>query len=148
MSTHKARARVYPVLENPIDGFDANPESGAALAHVIEVVPELSALLDFYSPDPKEIAVEVGMVSPHEEDGADDLDEVDFGPEEWFEPSVGLAAVQNALNALNADSHAISNALYDPALKQADVMGDLESIEQVLLLAQQYETRFRLAMDK
>lgn len=148
MSQHTPIARLYPVLEHPIVECEPSPATGASLARVIEAVPALSPLLDFHTPDPKEIAVEVGMVHPREEDGLADLEEIDFGPDDWFEPSVGLMAVQNALNTLKADPRAISNAIYDPQLKPADVISDLKDIQQTLLLAQQHETRFHFALEK
>ena len=86
-----------------------------------------------------------GWSRPHEEDGADDLAEIDFGPAEWFEPSAGLAAVRQALAAVRDDPRSVAAAIYDPGLRAEDVIADLEAIEQVLVLAQQRETRFHFA---
>ena len=138
-------ARITPVLEHSIEGFAMNPKTGEALARVIEAHPALSALLDFVSVDPAEIALEVGMVYAYEEDGADDLREIDFGPAEWFESSAGLAAVQQALRAVREDPDSIAAAIYDPGLRPEDVISDLEVIEKVLVLARLHETRFHFA---
>ena len=135
---------LYPLLEQPIEAFDFRG-NGQALARVVEAHPALESLMDFYSPDPRQMALEVGMVSPLEEDGADDLDEIDFGPQEWFEPSLGLAAVRQALTTVRADPHSITEALYEPDIRPEEVISDLESMEQALLIAQQHETRFHLA---
>jgi hypothetical protein len=136
---------IYPVLEHPIDGFEPGSVSGRALARVVEAHPALAPLLDFHSVDPLQIALEIGMVSPHEEDGADDLEDIDFGPPDWFEPPVGLAVIGRALNALRADPQGLERAIYDPGLRAADVVADLEAFEQTLLLARQHETRFHFS---
>lgn len=139
--------RIYPVLEHTIGGPTESEKSGIALARIIEAHPALVPLLDFYSADPMEIAVAVGMVSPHEEDGEDDLNEIDFGPEEWFEPSAGLTAVRQALDTLRNDPQSIQRVLYAPDLHPKDVIADLEAIEQALQMALQHETRFHFALD-
>ena len=136
--------RLYPVFEHPFE--DGASDAGMALARVVEAHPALAPLMDFHSPDPAQIAREVGMVYPYEEDGEDDLEEIDFGPEEWFEPSIGLAAVRQALDAVRADPGSIAAAIYAPGLRPAAVLADLEVMEQALVYAQQHETRFRLAL--
>jgi hypothetical protein len=142
MNQHKA---LYPVLEMPTEGFDLR-NTGYALARIVEAHPALEGLMDFYSPDPVQMALEVGMVSIGEEDGIDDLAEIDFGPAEWFEPAVGLAAVREALRVLRADPRSIAAALYEPDIQPQDVIADLEVIEAALLIAQQQEIRFHLAI--
>ena len=137
--------RLYPVLEHPVEGFTFT--SGSALARVMEAHDDLSPLLDFYAPDPKQIAIEVGMVYPYEEDGADDLDELEFDPPEWHEPAVGLAVIRHALHAIRERPKSIGEAIYDPGLTPEAVLADLEAFEEALLLVRQHETRFRLAMD-
>ena len=139
--------RLYPVLEHAAADSAGPPGLGLALARIVEAHPALAPLLDFQTVDPREIALAVGMVSPHEEDGADDLAEIDFGPAEWFEPSAGLAAVRPALRAVRDDPRSLAAALYDPGLRPDDVLADLEAIEQVLVLAQQHETRFHFLLD-
>jgi hypothetical protein len=136
-------ASLYPVLEHPIEGLDVRTVSGHALARVVELHPALMALLDFYSADPAEIASELGMISPHD---AEDLNELDLGPEEWFEPTAGLVTVRQAREVLVADPGSLAAAVYDPRLRPADVITDLEAIERVLLQAQQHETRFHFSM--
>lgn len=139
--------RLYPVLEQIVPGADLDPAVGAALARIAEAHPALSPLLDYACVDPAQIAIEVGMVYPYEEDGADDLNEIDFGPVEWFEPAVGLNAVRQALNAVRADPQSLARALYDPTLRPEAVIADLEALEQTLLLAQQQETRFHFVIE-
>ena len=136
--------RLYPVFEHPVEGDTS--EVGAALARVAERHPALVPLLDFHSPDPAQIARAVGMVYAYEEDGEDDLDEIDFGLEEWFEPPAGLAVVRQALRAVRDDPGSIPAALYDPGLRPEAVIADLEAIECALTRALQHETRFRLAL--
>ena len=137
--------RLYPVLEHPVEGFTFT--AGAALARVIESHDDLSPLLDFHAPDPAQIAIEVGMVYPYEEDGAEDLAELDLGQPEWHEPAVGLAAVRYALSAVRDRPESIAEAIYDPGLRPQDVLADLKALEAALESARQHETRFRLAMD-
>jgi len=138
-------AKFYPVLEQPVVGAEtAIP--GKALARVLEAHPALSPLTDFVSVDPTEIALAVGMVYPYEEDGAEDLQDIDFGPPEWYEAILGLAAVRNALNAVRVEPGSIAAAIYDPGLRPEDVIADLEAIERALLLAQQHETRFHFTL--
>lgn len=139
--------RLYPVWERPIEGFEFSAASGVALARVVEAHPALAELLDFQCVDPHEIAVAVGMVYPYEEGGAEDLADIDFGPGEWYEPALGLAEVREALRAVHDDPQSIAAAIYDPGLRPADVLADLESLEQALLLAQQHETRFYFSLD-
>jgi hypothetical protein len=139
-------ASLYPVLEHPIEGFNVRTVSGKALARVVELHPALMDLLDFYSADPAEIASELGMISPHDPEDADDLNELDLGPEEWFEPTAGLVTVRQAREALVADPGSLAVTVYDPRLRPADVIADLEAIERVLLQAHQHETRFHFSM--
>ena len=137
--------RFYPVWEHPMED-DVSDVSGLALARVVEAHPALTALMDFHSVDPREIALAVGMVYPYEEDGADDLEDLDLGLREWYEPSLGLAAVHHALRAIQDDPQSLAAAIYDPGLRPADVITDLEAIEHSLRLARQHETRFHFAM--
>lgn len=136
-------SRLYPILENStVDAVDEGV--GRSLAKVIEVHPDLEPLLDFYGPDPIEMAHEIGMVHPLEEDGDDDLTGIDFGPDEWHEASVGVTVVQRALDGLRADPSSIGRYLYDPTLRQEDVVDDLSAILAALEDARDREIRFRL----
>lgn len=139
-------ARFYPVLEQPVACFDKDSLAGTALARVVEAHPGLAILMDFVSVDPTQIALAVGMVYPYEEDGAEDLQDIDFGPMEWYEAILGLAVVRRALNAIRQEPDSIAAAIYDPGLRPEDVITDLEAIERALLLAQQHETRFHFAL--
>ena len=87
------------------------------------------------------------MVYPYEEDGSDDLDELDFGPSEWFEPPAGLAALERATAALRDAPESLAAVLYDPALRPADVLADLDALTQALRAALQQETRFHFLLD-
>ena len=135
-------ARIYPFFETPIDGLPEDASVGFALARVIEAHPALAPLLDFCAVDPHQIAVEVGMVYPYEEGGLADLDDLDFGPDEWFEPSAGLPVLARAIAAVRDDPRSIAAAIYDPGLRPADVLTDLEAIAALLEAARQHETRF------
>jgi hypothetical protein len=137
-------ARIHAIFETPFPGSADDPTVGLALARVIEAHPALIPLLDFCAVDPHEIAVAVGMVYPYEEDGLEDLDELDFGPDEWFEPVAGLAALDRAIAAVQADPGSIAAAIYDPGLHPADVLADLEAMAAQLEAARQHETRFHL----
>ena len=139
--------RIYPELETPIDGLPADSTHGFALARVAERHPALLPLLDFCAVDPQEIAVAVGMVYPYEEDGLDDLAEIDFGPAEWFEPVVGLAALAQAAEAVRAAPESLAASLYDPALRPADVLADLAALTEALQAALQHETRFHFVLN-
>jgi LPS sulfotransferase NodH len=90
------------------------------------------------------MAHEIGMVHPQEEDGADDLADIDFGAWEWHEASTGIAVVERALSTLRSDPSSVSRHLYEPALKQDDVIADLESMLSILVDARDREVRFRL----
>ena len=138
--------RFYPVLETQVAGFDGASLPGTSLARVVEAHPVLALLTDFVSVDPVQIALAVGMVYPYEEDGADDLQDIDFGPPEWHEAALGLAAVRRALDAVRDDPGSIAAAIYDPGLRPEDVLADLEAIARALLLAQQHETRFHFIL--
>ena len=134
-------ARLYPVFEMPL--MDADTSAiGFALARIAEAHPALTPLLDFCVVDPHQIAVEVGMVYPYEEDGLDDLHEIDFGSPEWFEPSAGLPVLARAIAAVRDTPESLAAAIYDPSLSPADVLADLEAIESLLQAARQHETRF------
>ena len=134
--------RIFPKFETPTDGLAADAQTGFALARVIEAHPALIPLLDFCAVDPLQIAVEVGMVYPYEEGGLDDLDDLEFEPMEWFEPVAGLAAVERAIAAVRDTPHSLAAAIYDPSLRPADVLADLEAIRALLQAALQHETRF------
>ena len=139
------KASFTTVLEQPVAGFEGSDAPGTALARVVEAHPVLVELTDFVSVDPTQIALAVGMVYPYEEDGAEDLQDIDFGPPEWYEAGLGLSVVRRALEAVRAEPGGIAAAIYDPGLRPEDVLADLEAIERVLLLAQQHETRFHFA---
>ncbi len=139
--------RIYPMLEHPISGVDVPVLAGEYLARVVDAHPVLAELLDYSSTDPVEIAREIGMVFPGEEDAEEDLAEIDLGPRDWYEPSAGIAAVHHALTELRRDPGSLARAIYDPELQPADVIADLESIEKVLVMAQEYETRFHFVVE-
>lgn len=130
------------VLEHPVNGIDTQVNDASALSRIVEAHPALTPLLDFCAVDPTQIALAVGMVYAGEEDGQDDLSEIDFGQDEWFEPSAGLAVVRRARTLIANDPHGIAAVLYDPDLRAEDVLADLEAIEQDLVGALQHETRF------
>lgn len=134
------------MLEQPVAGFESSASPGKALARVVEAHPALALLTDFVSVDPTQIALAVGMVYPYEEDGAEDLQDIDFGPPEWYEAVLGLTVVRRALDAIRAEPGSIAAAIYDPGLRPEDVLADLEAIERALFLAQQHETRFYFAV--
>ncbi len=139
-------ARIYPVLEAPA-GLPIDMTVGFALARVVEAHPALAPLLDFCAVDPLQIAVEVGMVYPYEEGGLDDLGDIDFGLLEWFEPVAGLAAVERAIAAVRDAPQSLAAAIYDPSLRPADVLADLEAIDALLQAARQHETRFHFVQE-
>ncbi len=130
------------VLEHPQEGINVQARTAPALARLVEAHPALTPLLDFCATDPTQIALAVGMVYAGEEDGAADLADIDFGQEEWFEASAGLAVVRHALQALRRDPRSIAAVVYEPDLRPEEVLADLEAIEQGLLVARQHETRF------
>ncbi len=134
--------RIFPRFETPLDGLAEDPAVGLALARVIDAHPALAPLLDFCAVDPHQIAVAVGMVYPYEEDGLSDLDDLDFGPDEWFEPVAGLAVLSRAITAVRDDPQSLAAAIYDPGLRPADALADLEAIAAQLEAARQHETRF------
>ena len=134
-------ATIRLMLEHPVDDFASASDECRSLARVIEGHPALAPLLDFAAPDPVQIARTVGLLGPHDDD--DELDGIDLGVPEWFEPVAGLPAVRQALRAITAGPESLSAVLYDPSLRPADVLADLEFLERTLLLAQQHETRFR-----
>ena len=140
-------ARIFPEFETPTDGLAADAQMGFALARVIEAHPALIPLLDFCAVDPLQIAVEVGMVYPYEEGGLDDLGDIDFGPFEWFEPVAGLAALERATAAVRDNPESLAAAIYDPTLRPADVLSDLDALTLALQAALQQETRFHLVQD-
>lgn len=133
------------VLERPIDEA-APPTPASTLAAVVEYVPVLSALLDFYAADPIDIAQQVGMVAPDDEDDLAELRDIEFDPGEWYEASVGVASVRKAITALTEDPDILSRALYDPSLTQQQVLEELTEIERALLEAQQHERRFHFKL--
>ncbi len=140
-------ACIHPVFETPINALAENTSIGYALARVIEAHPDLAPLLDFCAVDPHEIAVAVGMVYPYEEGGLEDLDDLDFGPPEWFEPVAGLSVLARATAAVRDHPESLAAAIYDPTLRPADVLADLEALGSLLEAARQQETRFHFVED-
>lgn len=137
----------YPEFEYEHDGLRVDAGTGSALALVVDVHPDLITLMDFHSPDPLKMAIQAGMVHPMEEDGEDDLSEIDFGTGEWFEPAVGLVVVREGLRRILENPASVASVVYDPSLRAADVVSDLTAIEQSLAAAAEYETRFRFVVD-
>ena len=135
-------ARIYPRFETALPDLDNTQTLGFALARVVEAHPDLAPLLDFCAVDPHQIAVEVGMVYPYEEGGLDDLDDLDFGPPEWFEPTAALPVLARAIATIQSRPESIAAAIYDPSLRPADVLADLEAIAALLEASRQHETRF------
>lgn len=135
-------AQFVLVLEHPEAQASVPHGEGRALARLVEAHDALAPLLDFCATDPAQIALAVGMVYAGEEDGQDDLHEIDFGQDEWFEPAAGLAAVQRARLVLEQDPRSIAAALYDPSLRPEDITADLQSLAQGLDVAVHHETRF------
>jgi len=133
-------ATLRAVLEHPIEGLTPNADLCPALARVIEAHPALAPLLDFAGPDPVQVARVVGLLGP--DDGDDELEGLDLGPTEWFEPPAGLATIGLARRAIQDAPGSLASVLYDPSLRATDVLADLESLERTLLAAQQRETRF------
>ncbi len=129
------------VLEHPIEKLAASSDECRPLARVLESHPALTPLLDFAAPDPVQIARTLGLLGPHDDE--DELDGIDLGAPEWFEPVAGLPAIRQALRAITAAPESLASVLYDPSLRPADVLADLEFLERTLLLAQQHEPRFR-----
>jgi hypothetical protein len=140
-------ACIYPVFETPMEGLAADSTHGFALARVVEAHSVLALLLDFCAVDPLQIAVEVGMVYPYEEGGLDDLSDIDFGPSEWFEPVAVLPVMGRAIAAVRDNPQSLAAAIYDPSLRPADVLADLEAIDALLQAAQQHETRFHFVQE-
>ena len=136
-------SRIVPVFESPLPEAHLPEGSGAALARITDYHPAVLPLLDFCHADPLDIAREVGMTSPGDEDDEEDLAEIDFAPQDWHEAAAGLTAVHHALSAIRNDPDSIRKAVYDPGLRPQDVIGDLEQLERSLLLARQHEVRFR-----
>ncbi len=139
-------AHITVVLEHTIEGFEEGADRGGALARVIEAHPALTPLLDFESVDPVQTAVAVGMTYAYDADDVADLEEIDFGPGEWFEPAAGLATAYRALAALRADPGSVALAVYDPGLRPEGVIADMEALARVLEWARQHETRFHLVL--
>ena len=140
-------AHIAVVLEHPVEGADAGTDGGGSLARVIEAHPALMPLLDFESVDPIQTAVAVGMTYAYDADDVDDLEEIDFGPAEWFEPAAGLAAVRRTLAALHLDPGSVASAVYDPGLRPEGVIADLETLARTLETARQHETRFHFVLE-
>lgn len=134
-------ATLYPVLERAVKGSASAAEHCRSLARAVEAHPALTPLLDFAEPDPVQIARAVGLLGPNDDE--DELEGIDLGTPEWFEPPAGLAAVRHARRAIASAPESLAAAVYDPSLRPADVLADLEFLERILLLAQQHETRFR-----
>lgn len=130
------------VLEHPAAQDLVPHAEGRALARIVEAHAALTPLLDFCATDPAQIALAVGMVSAGEEDGQDDLAEIDFGQDEWFDPAAALIAVQRARQAIDSDPGSVAAVLYDPSLRAGDVAADLAALAHALQVAVQQETRF------
>ena len=133
-------------IERPGVGEEGSLDCGQCLAELMERLPALGPLRDFECADPRQIARQVGMVYPLEEDGDADLAEIDFGPDDWFEPAAGLSVVRLALNELRTNPGIVADAVYDPRLSAADAVRALEGLQALLVSAQQQETRFHLRL--
>lgn len=133
----------YPVLERDVPGFDVTEIIGRGLAEAVHDwgVPELTALSNFFSISPEELA---GLAGHDAENEESNTETPPFPAEEWFEAEAGLTAVRKAL-AVVRDIPATAEV--PPRNSVEAVLEDLEMTDRVLLLARSQEVRFHFAMD-
>jgi len=132
-------AAVYITLDREIPGFDhVHPVCGKAIARNWETVNELARGADF---PPLEHFVSASSDDLAGLIGEDAVGQsgVTIPPEQWFDPSLGLAAVRGLQDAVSRGSAGVD----DPER----VRHDLRTYEQVLLRADSDKVRFHLAFD-
>ncbi len=124
---------IYPVLNKDVPGFDATEVSGKALAAAIFETDSAFVILgNFQSMDENELReLIVGEMGQ-------DPSEITVPAEEWFSPEDGLTAMRTLLA--------------QPVEWETDEFAewltkDMETLEKVLLLAQDHGAMFHLAMD-
>lgn len=136
---------VYPVLNKEVPGFDVTETTGRALAEAIFEEGSAFAVLErFSSQNEEELA---GFIA---DQTGQEASAIEVPAEEWFAPEEGLQVVRPLLEQVRSQSQA--GPLTLPAGWEADefsrgVMDDLQNLEKVLLLAQEHDARFHLALD-
>jgi hypothetical protein len=127
----------YPSFERKIEGFDlATAVNGKPIARAMDRLDEIAkglgitALRTFHSESKEEFFSKIGESVPP---GLPDH------PVQWSEPEHGIRTLVALIKHLRDHPDELPNA--------ARVCEDLESFRQVLLKAQEHETRFRLCID-
>ena len=127
---------IYPVLNKDIPGFDVTEMSGKALAAAVFAPGSAFAALErFNSMEEDElrelIAGQTGQ----------DISEITVPAEEWFAPTEGLTVVRELFAQ---PAPLVKGAAGDFAEWLAN---DLRTLEKMLVLAQEHDALFHLAMD-
>lgn len=89
---------------------------------------KLTPLNDFHSIDPAEAAEMLDM----------DPEELGLPPLQWFDPEKGLAAVRGFIALLRENPKAVA--------KSAEILEDLEEIEQELVAASKQKAKFHFQL--
>jgi hypothetical protein len=127
----------FIVLDNPNPGFDtfvngkALAQSAERLAPIAESLG-LRQLDDYVSYPPDEARAMI-------EDMGGDPDEVDIGPEQWFEADEGLTWISRLAKHLEANPTVLKNS--------KKVLGELEEYAEVLQKAKTVRARWHLQVD-
>ncbi len=136
---------VYPVLNKEVPGFAITETSGKVLAEAIFEEGSAFAVLErFSSQNEEELADFIADQTGQE------VSATEVPAEEWFAPKEGLQVVRSLLEQVRSQLQ--NGPLTPPAGWEADefsrgLMDDLQNLEKVLLLAQEHDAQFHLALD-
>ncbi len=140
----KMGVSIYPVLNKEVPGFDVTEVSGKALADFMFENESLFApLLRFLSNDEEELA---GFIA---DQTGQDAKEIEVPAEEWFDPQEALPFVQRLLEQVRLIPQSVIKVpdRWEPKEFTEGVINDLVNLEKALVLAQQQQAQFHLAMD-
>lgn len=135
---------VYAVLSKEVPGFDVTSTPGKALAAVLfEEGSFLTPLMRFSSDDEKYLTDFIA------DQTGQDPSEIEVPPEEWFDPEEGLQVLRPLLEQVRVEAHPAVGAFanWEDAEFTGALADDLASLEAALVLAQDQQARFHLAVD-
>ena len=130
---------IYPVLDRDVPGFDVTETAGKALAEAVFQEDSPFSVLERFSSQNEEALADFIADQTGQE-----ADTIEVPAEEWFSPEEGLQTVRFLLAHTSPTP---SPTGWEPDEFLTGLVGDLQALERVLLLAQEHGAKFHLDVD-